>query len=79
MKTIVAVLAVDKNELKIIIIILFLTRVTSVSAAPIDGALPIPICRILTPGMPSTYDLPLNGQGWFLYHSEIYFYKAENR
>ena len=33
----------------------FLTGVTSVSAAPIEGALPIPIWRILTPG----YD-PLN-------------------
>ena len=56
----------------------FLTGVTSVSAAPIEGALPIPIFgEFLTPGMPSTYDLPLNGQGWFLYHSEVYFYKAE--
>ena len=57
----------------------FLTGVTSVSAAPIEGALPIPIWRILTPGMPSTYDLPLNGQGWFLYLSEVFFYQPKNR
>ena len=29
----------------------FLTGVTSVFDAPIEGALPIPIWRILTPGM----------------------------
>ena len=37
---------------------------TVVSAAPIEGALPIPIRRILTPWIfiSSTYGLPLNGQ-----------------
>ena len=58
----------------------FLTGVTSVSAAPIERALPISIFgEFLTPDMPSTYDLPQNGQGWFLYLSEVFFYQPKNR
>ena len=51
--------------------VVFLIGVTSLSAPPMEGALSIPILENFNSWIcSSTY-------GWFLYLSEIYFYKGE--